>query len=755
MQDGDTVQSANAVVLGRYHLLRRIGKGGMGEVWLGEDPRLHRQVAIKTLPVHNQGDREYLQRFEREARAAAALNHPHILPIHDYGQQVLPDEHGGQAITYIVMPYIAGGTLSDRIKVLSNNGTPMAPEEAINSLSQAAEAIDYAHEQNVIHRDIKPSNMLLRSDNWLLLADFGIARILSDQEHLTQAGVGIGTPEYMAPEQAQGKAVAASDNYSLAVIAYQLFTGQLPFKAETPYAMTIQHIMSPPPPPRQFNPNIPPAVEQALLHGLAKEPAERPSTAQAFVAELQHALTDTSFEQGNMPTVLSSRNSAVSSSSEQPFTPPPVSMGPGESKLRVPPTRGIPRRQVLIGGGAVLVAAVGLGTWAFASKEFTTSTTKVVPKVNPTANPNAPLMTLLAHTKPVSSLSWSPTTPNILASAGLDTQAMLWDVAAIQQGQASQNTPKAKQLLGSSTVAPVLLAWSADGQSLAIGNAVYVLESNGNRVDMKMQIYKSDLSNPVSYYNDSYMTYLRTGYVIAASWGPDKYLIAITKPYELAGKAEYYLEFRDPEHSQQGFGTIRQFGFGYSLALPPDASKLAIGAYNGIYIGQPVVSGKNASWQASPKLLTFDGTKPLTFDGSKPPVGDVTWSPDGRYIAGITNSEFVPKYLRSQLAVWDAQGDDSSRITLTLPRSDTILTKLAWSPAPTSMQLAAGSKDGMVYLWNVSPKTGQGNALPVRSLPGPSDVAGAGVTALAWSSDGRYLAAGYNDTNNSILIWKL
>lgn len=754
MQDGDTVQSTNAIALGRYQLLRRIGKGGMGEVWLGEDPRLHRQVAVKTLPMHNQGDHEYSQRFEREARAAAALNHPHILPIHDYGQQLLPE---GQAVTYIVMPYISGGTLNDRIKALSNSGTPMSPEKALTVLQQAAEAIDYAHEQNVIHRDIKPSNMLLRGDNWLMLADFGIARIISDQEHLTQAGVGIGTPEYMAPEQAQGKAVAASDNYSLAVIAYQLFTGQLPFNAETPYAMTIQHIMSPPPPPRQINPNIPPAVEQALLHGLAKEPAERPASAQAFVAELQLALTGAPFEQSTMPTVLlPSRNSTVITGSDQPVTPPLVSMGAGEGKLRVPsPATGISRRQVLIGGGAVLVAALGLGTWAFAAREHTTSTTTVTPKVKPTANPNAPLMTLVAHTKPVSSLAWSPTTPNILASAGLDTQVMLWDVAAIQQGQASQTTPKAKQVLGSSTVASVLLVWSADGQSLAIGNAVYVLEPSGTLVDMKMQIYKSDLSNPVSYYNDAYMTYLRTGYVIAAIWGPGKYLTAITKPYELAGKEEYLLEFRDPQHSQLGFGTIKQFGFGYALALPPDASKLAIGAYNGIYIGQPVVAGKDAHWQSTPKLFTFDSSGSLSFEGSKPPAGDVTWSPDGRYIAGITNAEFIPKYLRSQLAVWDAQSDDTSRITMTLPRSDTILTKLAWSPAPTSTQLAAGSRDGMVYLWNVSPKTGQGNALPVRSLPGPSDVSGAGVTALAWSSDGRYLAASYNDTNNSVLIWKL
>ena len=567
----------------------------------------------------------------------------------------------GRPITYIVMPYISGGTLNERIKALSNSGTPMTPEEAINVLQQAAEAIDYAHEQNVVHRDIKPSNMLLRSDNWLMLADFGIARILSDQEHLTQAGVGIGTPEYMAPEQAQGKAVAASDNYSLAVIAYQLFTGQLPFKAETPYAITIQHIMSPPPPPRQINPNIPPVVEQALLHGLAKEPAERPASAQAFVAELQHALSGAPFEQDNLPTVLlPSRNTTVVTGSSQPVTPPPISMGPAESKLRIPSrSTGIPRRQVLIGGGAVVVAALGLGTWAFATREHSASTITKTPKVKPTMNPNAPLMTLVAHTKPVSSLSWSPTTPNILASAGLDTQAMLWDVAAIQQGQASQNTPKAKQALGSSTVAPVLLAWSADGQSLAIGNAVYVLEPSGTRVDMKMQIYKSDLSTLAPYYNDSYMTYQRTGYVSAISWGPGKYLIAITKPYELAGKSEYYLEFRTPQHPQQGFGLFIAYGFGYSLALPPDGSQLALGSYNGVYVVQPIVAGKKVTWKSTPKLFTFDS--------SKPPAGDVTWSPDGRYIAGITNSEFVPKYIHSELAVWDLQGNDSSRLSLTSP----------------------------------------------------------------------------------------
>src|SRR5579859_5479778 len=132
------------------------------------------------------------------------------------------------------MPYVPDGSLSERITWLMDNHQSMSQQEALQYLAQAADAIDYAHAQGVVHRDIKPANMLLRTDTWLMLADFGIARILSEQERLTQTGAGFGTPEYMAPEQAQGRAVAASDNYSLAVIAYQLFTGRVPFKADTP-----------------------------------------------------------------------------------------------------------------------------------------------------------------------------------------------------------------------------------------------------------------------------------------------------------------------------------------------------------------------------------------------------------------------------------------------------------------------------------------------------------------------------------------
>ncbi len=757
MKDEDSLQSTSSATVGRYRLLRKIGSGGMGEVWLGEDPRLHRQVAIKTLPLRSQRDQEFLQRFEREARAAAALNHPHILPVHDYGEQAVPN---GQSITYIVMPYVSGGTLAGHMTMLAANNRLMPADEAINYLLQAAQAIDYAHGQNVLHRDIKPSNMLLRNDDWLLLADFGIARILSDEAHLTQMGVGIGTPEYMAPEQAQGKAEAASDNYSLAVIAYQIFTGQLPFRAETPYALTVQHIISPPPPPRQVNPNLSEAVELVLLRGLAKDPAQRLPSASAFVAALQHALTDSSLdatlirhplpETTDADTVPShNRRDAEGDSGNSPQLP----ITPTVPATTVPPISkgGVTRRQVLIGSGAALLLVGGLGVWEFASRHPTTSPVIAHNTKRPASSSNAPLFALLAHTQPISSLAWSPTAPHILASAAQDSQVMLWDVPAIAQGQASKTTPQARQQFNSATANHVLLAWSAGGDAIAIANAFITLEANGQLVDMTIKIYKNDLSAPDSRYDESWMTFLRTVSIRDVTWGPGTYIIAVTAPHELvqAAKPKYRLEFRDPLDPKFGLKTIWVDGLGNSVAVSPaDRSTVAMGVtmgvFNGVLVGQPLLTASTAQWKTAPLKLTFDKMMP--------PPGDVTWSPDGQFVASITNPILIPKYITSQLAVWNITKGDSSRLSLSLPDTSTILTKLAWSPAPSSTLLAAGSKDGAVYLWHVNPGNLEGNALPIRRLTG---LAGAEVTALAWSVDGHWLAAGYNDTNDSILIWKL
>jgi serine/threonine protein kinase len=428
------VQQTEIKTLGRYRLQRLIGKGGMGEVWLGEDPVLHRQVAIKTLPMHNLSDREFSQRFEREAQAAASLNHPHILPVHDYGQQILSN---GQVITYIVLPYITGGSLSDRIAAYSARGIPMFPQEAILYLSQAAEAIDYAHEQGIIHRDIKPGNMLLRSDNWLMLADFGIACILASSEQLTQQGIGVGTPEYMAPEQAQSKAEFASDNYSLAVIAYQLFTGQLPFQADTGYAITIQHMTMPPPPPRQINPHLSPAVEIVLLRGLAKQPGGRYSDCRQFVRELQLALSGASYENTYVkPTVhqTSGPNTATNQSNQQgqAYSEPLSVVSVGMKGL-------ITRRRVLIGGvvaAGVVLGSSGLAYWLVTHFRPVPLT---LPNPSPTPLSGGPLLIQGKHNKPVATLAFSPTGESILASAGEgdDGLVYLWDVPTLFHGEES------------------------------------------------------------------------------------------------------------------------------------------------------------------------------------------------------------------------------------------------------------------------------------------------------------------------------
>ncbi len=265
-------------MLGRYRMVQLLGRGSMAEVWLAEDMQLRRQVAIKLLPVVSRSDQRYLQDFEREARAATELHHPNILPVHDFGQQQIgPDE----VITYVVMPLVSGGSLRERIR--QANG-PLPTTQALHYLRQAATAIDYAHSRNVLHRDIKPANMLLQQDQ-LLLADFGLARLLPTATQ-GRTYTGVGTPEYMAPEQAQGQPTPASDLYSLAMCAYQLFTGRLPFTSnpdEPPYSVLMKQIQEVPIAPRQFNPALPPAVEQAILRGLAKSPQARPPTCAALV----------------------------------------------------------------------------------------------------------------------------------------------------------------------------------------------------------------------------------------------------------------------------------------------------------------------------------------------------------------------------------------------------------------------------------------------------------------------------------------
>ncbi|MBN2386390.1 MAG: serine/threonine-protein kinase [Anaerolineales bacterium] len=266
--------------LGRYHILEQLGEGGMALVYKAYDTRLEREVAVKVIRTERltiETMAHTLKRFEREAKALARLTHPNIVPVSDYG------EFEGQP--YLVMPYLPGGTLKARL------GRPIPWQEAVRLILPVVRALEYAHSQGVIHRDVKPSNILMTASNAPLLTDFGIAKILSDTEatvDLTGTGVGIGTPEYMAPEQGLGGEIdARADVYSLGIVFYELVTGRRPFSADTPLAVIVKHINDPLPPPTTYVPGLPGKVEDVLRRALAKNAAERYQTMDEFARAME------------------------------------------------------------------------------------------------------------------------------------------------------------------------------------------------------------------------------------------------------------------------------------------------------------------------------------------------------------------------------------------------------------------------------------------------------------------------------------
>ncbi|HEU5101998.1 MAG TPA: protein kinase [Roseiflexaceae bacterium] len=259
--------------LGQYQLIEAIGHGGMATVYKAYQESLDRYVAVKVLLSNR--DPQFAARFKREARAIAALQHHNILPIYDYGEQ--------NGLLYFVLQYVENGvTLHDML------GSPMEPVQALRIIGHVLNALEYAHARGVVHRDIKPANILMPSPNWALLADFGIAKLLNDSQHLTMTGFIIGTAAYMAPEQAAGKPTdARTDLYSLGVVLYEMLTGRVPFDAETPMAMLTKHVYEPPPPPRSLNPALSPVVEAILLHALAKDPGQRYQSAAEMSADIE------------------------------------------------------------------------------------------------------------------------------------------------------------------------------------------------------------------------------------------------------------------------------------------------------------------------------------------------------------------------------------------------------------------------------------------------------------------------------------
>ena len=266
-----------SVVDKRYRVLRRIGSGGMADVWLAEDAHLQRQVALKVLHSRYLQDQDFIARFQREAESAAGLQHPNIVAVFDRGQD--------DGVNYIAMRYVEGPTL----KELIDRG--LTPEQAVALVRQVLEGARFAHRNGIVHRDLKPQNVIVDEEGKAVVTDFGIAR--AGVSEITQTGSVMGTPQYLSPEQAQGfEVTGVSDLYSIGVILYEALTGRVPFEGESAVAVAMKQVSETPQRPSSINPQVSPALDAVVMRALEKEPGNRFQSADAFIAALDQALRE-------------------------------------------------------------------------------------------------------------------------------------------------------------------------------------------------------------------------------------------------------------------------------------------------------------------------------------------------------------------------------------------------------------------------------------------------------------------------------
>ncbi|HYG95543.1 MAG TPA: PASTA domain-containing protein [Solirubrobacterales bacterium] len=272
-----------SVVDNRYRVLRRLGSGGMADVWLAEDSHLQRQVALKVLHRRYLQDREFVARFQREAEHAAGLQHPNIVAVFDRGQD--------GDVNYIAMQYVQGPSL----KELIDRG--LAPDQAVALVRQVLEGARFAHRNGIVHRDLKPQNVIVDEEGKAVVTDFGIAR--AGVSEITQTGSVMGTPHYLSPEQAQGFEVTpVSDLYSIGVILYEALTRRVPFEADSAVAIAMKQVSETPLRPSSVNPQVSPALDAVVMRALEKDPGQRFQSADAFIAALDAALKDPGVGQG-------------------------------------------------------------------------------------------------------------------------------------------------------------------------------------------------------------------------------------------------------------------------------------------------------------------------------------------------------------------------------------------------------------------------------------------------------------------------
>ncbi len=729
--------------LGRYRLHRLLGSGGMGEVYLATDASLNRQVAIKVIRAEAASYpdatamSESARLFQREMRAIAALDHPHILPLFDSGEA----SAGRTTLTYMVMPYRQEGSLADWLQ-RREHAALLSPADVEHFVGQAASALQYAHNQQIIHQDVKPSNFLLRSrEKWperpdVLLADFGVAKFISATAGMSQ--VSRGTPIYMAPEQWEGHPMPATDQYALAVMAYELLTGRPPFQGGMAQLM-YQHFHIDPPPPSTRHPRIPPTLDAVLLRALAKKPEARFVSIAAFADAFGEALQSMDATPVAKPPPVHSRDLhatlAISPQEALHGTTRTLNL-PGGRRTIVTVPAGAQDGQVLRLEGQdapsdsgpadalLLTLAIVLPTVMeprFDPQERESETILLGASLVPSSPVTAPGQ--VAEHPATSREAIDSPQPTVLVEPpdqppGAADAAGLSITLEPQPPTRRRGISRRQVLVSLATLAVAGggLTWWVVSQNPTQGTLYYTYRGHTDIVHAVAwspegdRIASGSSDNTVQVWNaaDGRQAYTYRGHTSAmhaVAWSPEGDRIA-------SGSSDNTVQVWNAADGRQVYTYRGHSGTVYAVAWSPDGKSIASGSLdNTVQV-----------WNAA------DGGQAYTYHGHTDIVGAVAWSPDGIRIASGS--------LDNTVQVWNAADGGQA---YTYHGHTNAVHAVAWSP--DGVRIVSGSGDKTVQVWNAA------DGRQVYTYRGHND----SMYAVAWSPDGVRIASGSVD--KTVQVW--
>jgi eukaryotic-like serine/threonine-protein kinase len=706
--------------IGRYHIFEKLGEGGMAVVYKAFDTRLERDVAIKLIrmdafpPVTLE---RVLARFEREAKFLARLDHPNIVAIFDYGEF--------EGAPYLVMPYLPGGTLKNM------TGKPIPYQGACNLLIPIAQGLEYAHQHSVIHRDVKPSNILISTDGIPRISDFGIGKLLEEEgsQTLTGTGVGVGTPEYMAPEQWLNRVTPQSDIYSLGIIFYELVTGRVPYRADTPAALLLKQNTDPLPQPKKFVPDLPKVVERVLFKALAKKPENRYPTMREFEMALEGLSTE-------------SLRIAQASSKHHNLEGSAIKKVSENGKMHFLGRLPMSFWSVLAGIGLLgLVIIISLTRTPKVGTDLATLVTNrssaVIPSQTSATSIQVTKPVLISTVLPpiVTSTMVASVTPSLPVASPQGTMILPvqsgMPLPVLKTGIDSQNANRLEELARWDTgIGVSSIAISPDGKMLASGSLDHLVKlwriTDGTLIS-KLQGHSSGV-NSVAYSPDGQMLASVSADGAVKLWRVKDATLMNTLP------TEYWGDFN-------------------SVTFSPDGQMLALGSGDGmvaLWGINPNISGNSlrggsdivSSVAFSPdgQLLASssgdniklwkvkDGSLVYTIKGHTDSVNSVSFSSDGQMMVSGSSDHTVK--------LWRVR---DGGLVHTLLGNTSVVNSVVFSP--DGQMVAAGLDDNTVKLWRVS-----GGSLPF-TLKGHTS----SVHSVAFSSDGQILASGSSD--GTIRLW--